>query len=103
MVFRPLLSLLALVCLSDAAPRARAADGTLVTWGDDHLGQVSRTPAGSFSAVAAGGSQSVAIRTGGTLVSWVYAGLIIGTPAGTFYAVAAGGFHRVAIRTDGIL
>src|SRR5207248_11304511 len=43
---RPLLALLGLLCLGAAAPRTHAAEGTLVSWGDDCCGQVSGTPAG---------------------------------------------------------
>src|SRR5437660_418319 len=45
-------------------------DGTLISWGDDSVGQVSGTPAGTYLAVAAGDYHSVAIRSDGTLVSW---------------------------------
>jgi len=54
-------------------------DGTLACWGDDRFGQ-SSPPAGTYSAVAAGGgfdylylverSQSCAIDAGGELVCW---------------------------------
>ena len=41
-------------------------DGTLVSWGSNAFGQVSGTPAGTFTAVAAGAARvnSVAIATG---------------------------------------
>ncbi len=37
-------------------------DGTIAAWGNDAYGQVSLTPAGTFSAVAAGDMHSVVIR-----------------------------------------
>jgi hypothetical protein len=66
---------------------------------------VTGTPAGTFTAVAAGHEHSVALRTDGTLVSWGSdgSGVVSGTPVGTFSAVAAGYAHSVAIRTDGTL
>ncbi|HUQ70761.1 MAG TPA: hypothetical protein VM165_14625 [Planctomycetaceae bacterium] len=97
-------------------------DGTLVSWGTDLLdyhvgpgglledvtftGQISDTPAGTFTAVAAGLFHSVAIRTDGTLASWGGLdefGEVSDTPAGTFIAVAEGYDHSTAIRTDGSL
>ena len=79
--------------------------GTLVSWGADSYGDVSGTPSGSFTAVAAGVYHNVAIRTDGTLDSWgsdLY-GEVSGTPTGTFTAVAAGDGYSVAVRTDGTL
>src|SRR5437016_5318497 len=66
-----LMALLALLCLSAAAPGVHASGGPLVSWGDDSDGQVSGTPTvGTFSAVAAGSGYSVVLRSDGTLVSW---------------------------------
>jgi len=83
------------------------AQGSLVSWGYDGLGQVSATPAGNdFVAVAAGGLHSVALRSNGSLVSWGYNahGQVFFTPAGTGFAAVAGGFtYSVAIRSDGSL
>src|ERR1043165_7675570 len=91
----------ALLWLSFAAPRTPAADGTLVAWGEDDYGQVSKTPTGRLTAVAAGAGYSGAIRADGTLVSWGNdcCSQVSGTPKGTFRAVAAGWWHSVAIRT----
>ena len=95
---RNLAALAALLIIGAAAPNAHAQD-TLVSWGYNDYGQVSRTPAGTFTAVASGGNHSVAIRTDGTLVSWGYNydGQVSGAPCGTFSAVAAGYRHSVAI------
>jgi hypothetical protein len=80
------------------------ADGTLVSW--DAGGPLS-TPAGTFTAVAAGGRHSVGIRTDGRLVAWGHDsdGQVSGPNAdgGTFIAVAAGDSHTVAVRSDGTL
>ena len=82
-----------------------SAQDELVAWGFDSFGQVSGTPAGTFSSVAGGGFHSVAIRTDGTLVSWGHNGVgqVTNTPTGTFSAVAAGDFHSLALRMDGTL
>ena len=87
----------------------QAASGPLVSWGVssgyDDYGQVSGTPAGTFSAVAAGYFHNVGLCTDGTLVAWGYdgQGQVSGTPAGTFSAVAAGYLHSVGLRTNGTL
>src|SRR5688572_4604569 len=96
---------LCILVLLAAAPANAHAQGRLVAWGSDGFGVVSGTPDGAYTAVAAGGTHSVAIRTDGTLVSWGddFYGQISGTPAGTFFAVAAGGAQSVAIHTDGTL
>jgi hypothetical protein len=85
--------------------QAQPANGPLVSWGKDYDGEVSGTPAGTFSAVAAGGFHSVGILTNGTLVSWGddTVGEVSGTPSGTLSAVAAGYSHSVGLRTDGTL
>jgi hypothetical protein len=99
------INLLAALALLVGASLAQPADGPLVSWGSDGDGLVSGTPAGTFTAVAAGAHHSVAIKPDGTLVTWGRDNfcLVSGTPAGTFTAVAAGGFHCVAIRLDGTL
>src|SRR5205807_1409614 len=94
----------ALLIIGAAASHARAQG--LVAWGKDSDGQVSDTPAGTFSAVSAGYAHCVAIRPDGTLISWGYdgPGQVSGIPTGTFSAFSAGGSgHCVAIRTDGTL
>src|SRR5687767_7645568 len=79
------------------------AQGNLVAWGQDYLGQVSGIPAGTFTAIAAGAGHSVAIRSDGSLVAWGHdgSGKVSGPNAdgGTFIAVSAGRVHTVAIRT----
>jgi hypothetical protein len=93
------------VSLMLVASQAQAANGPLVSWGGNIFREVSDTPSGSFSAVAAGLSHSVGLRTDRTLLSWGddSFGQVSGTPSGTFSAVAAGGYHSVGLRTDGTL
>ena len=44
-------------------------DGTLACWGDNGVGRAA-PPAGSFTAVSAGGSTPAGVRTDGTLACW---------------------------------
>jgi hypothetical protein len=95
-------------------PRAQG-QGSLVSWGYDHDGEVSGTPAGDdFVAVSAGHVHSVALRSDGSLVSWGLNnywdtdipsnGVVASTPIGTgFVAVSAARYHCVALRSDGSL
>jgi hypothetical protein len=53
------------VAAGDYHTLAIRTDGTLVSWGPDSFGVVSGTPAGTFSAVAAGGHTSIAIADSG--------------------------------------
>lgn len=82
----------------------RQTNGTLVAWGDNREGQCN-VPVGSYKAMAAGWSHSVAIRTDGSLAGWgtnLYGE--INVPTGNNYkAVAAGQNFSVALRTDGSL
>ena len=77
-------------------------DGTVVAWGYNGNGQ--RTvPAGlsGVTAIAAGGSHTVALKNDGTVVAWGYNDKGQTTvPAGLsgVTAIAAGGFHTVALR-----
>ncbi len=78
-----------------------------MSWGSDGSGQVSATPTvAGFTAVAAGGYHSLALRADGSLVSWGWDdyGQVSATPTGTgFTAMAAGLYHSVALRADGSL
>ena len=88
--------------LGEFDPQSPINPGSLAAWGDDGYGQVSATPTGTgFTAVAAGGYDSLALRADGSLVSsgQDYFCQVSGTPAGTrFTAVAAGAFHSLAVR-----
>jgi len=59
---------------------------------------------GSCTAIAGGGTHSVALRTDGTVRAWGsnYQGQCsIPTNLGPCTAIAAGGYHTIALRTDG--
>ena len=81
------------------------APGTVVAWGNDSNGQTI-IPAGvrEVTAIAAGGTHTVALKSDGTVAAWgdntrgqtnVPAGLSGVT------AIAAGGAHTVALKRDG--
>lgn len=79
------------------------AAAPLAGWGSNFYGQLD-IPPGTYTAVAAGGSFSLAIRSDGTLVGQGYndSGQA-NVPAGTFTAIAGGFFHSLGIRSDGTL
>ena len=96
-----LIALTAVVlCLPDSA---RA--GSIVAWGSDIDGKVNDTPTGSdFTAIAAGGTHSLALRADGSIASWGLDdySVVSDTPTGSgFIAIAAGGYHSLALRADG--
>ena len=101
---------------------ALKSNGTVVAWGYNYFGQTTGTPSGSFtpatanpvtlsgvvlsgvSAIAAGSTHTVALKTNGTVMAWgdnrfgqtnVPAGLSGVT------AIAAGVWHTVALKTNG--
>jgi alpha-tubulin suppressor-like RCC1 family protein len=89
------------------------ADGTVVAWGDDSLGQCD-VPAGlsNVIAISAGGEHSLALKNDGTVVAW---GNDIG-PDGSHagqsdvpwnlsgvVAIAGGDFHSLAMKADGTI
>jgi hypothetical protein len=80
---------------------------SLVSWGDDSVGQVSNIPpANTFTQVSAGYRHSVALRAGGSLISWGDGtfGQVSNTPTTSdFIHVSAGGRHSVAVKSDGSL
>ena len=66
------------------------ADGTVVCWGSDNVGQ-SDAPGGQYRAVSAGRSHSCGLRTDGTVACWgdsSFGGA--DSPEGQFLAVTAG-------------
>jgi len=76
---------------------------SLVGWGRNVGGEID-VPTGTFTAVAAGLSHSLGIRSDGTLAGWGLNGDgQTNVPGGIFTAVAAGGFHSLGIRSDGTL
>ena len=83
------------------SPALAAIPGTVVAWGDNGFGQTT-VPAGlsGVTAIAAGGSHTVALKNDGTVVAWGYNGDGQRTvPAGLsgVSAIAAGYYHTVAL------
>ncbi len=93
--------------LSQWTPTSVPVDAA--AWGNASAGQTSvpALPAGlTYTAVAAGGSHSLALRSNGTAVAWGSnsAGLlnVPALPAGVTYTAVAGGIsHSLALRSDG--
>ncbi|MEN6341306.1 MAG: dockerin type I domain-containing protein [Methanospirillum sp.] len=96
---------LALLVLASAVLVTPVLGDVIVSWGSDTSSQVSQTPTGAgFTAVAAGGEHSLALRADGSIVSWGRNNhnQVTDTPTGTgFTAIAAGGYHSLALRADG--
>jgi len=84
---------------------ALKADGRVVAWGDNTVGQT-KVPAGSSGvvAIAAGFYHSLALKSDGTVVAW---GQTYDTPATVpvglteVVAIAAGGYNSLALKADG--
>jgi hypothetical protein len=83
---------------------ALKADGTVVGWGHNNVGQA-QSPAGlsNVVAIAAGSYHSLALKADGTVVGW---GKQLGqaqSPAGlsNVVAIAAGSYHSLALKADG--
>ena len=90
-----------------------AGPGALMAWGDSNSGQTA-TPAGlsNVTAIAAGGSHSVALKGDGSVVAWgagktstgsdpEHGQSIVPTDLGVVTAIAAGFAHTVALKSDG--
>jgi alpha-tubulin suppressor-like RCC1 family protein len=80
--------------------------GSVVAWGYNFSGQTNTPAAGlnSVTAIAAGYSHTVALRTNGTVVAWGDNGngqtnIPVGLSGVT--AIAAGGYHTVALKSNG--
>ena len=79
------------------------ADGTLVTWGDNTVGQCNiPAPNAGFVAIAADGIHSEARRSDGSVVFWGAWNRDNGPVANEgFVSVAAGNMHSLGLRSDG--
>src|SRR3954447_10282124 len=93
------------VAPAGAAVAATAGAGTVVGWGSNSSRQAS-PPAGltGVTAIAAGDSHSLALKSDGTVVAWGdYDSEYKNPPAGLtgVTAIAAGGYHSLALKSDG--
>ena len=72
-------------------------------WGNNQFGQ-SSPPAGTYTAVSAGGWHTCALTTEGTIQCWGDSTSGQSSPpAGTYTAVSAGGWHTCALTTEGTI
>jgi len=105
--FSTKLVLLTGMCLAVLAFPVVVRADSIVSWGYDGDGQVSDTPTGSnFTAIAAVGDHSLALKDDGSIVSWGYdgAGQVSDTPTGSnFTAIAAGAGHSLALKENGAI
>ena len=83
---------------------ALKADGTLLGWGDNTLGQTSFAPASNYLSIACGYLHSVALQTNG-MVSAAgddeYQQIEVPGNLSNVVAVACGFYHSLALRNDG--
>ncbi|MEI2722803.1 MAG: LamG-like jellyroll fold domain-containing protein [Verrucomicrobiota bacterium] len=84
---------------------ALQADGNIVAWGDDNLGQATcPTAATNVTGIAAGAYHNLAVRADGTLIGWgnnSHGQSSIPTHATNIVALAAGHSHNLGLRADG--
>ena len=90
---------------------ALRADGTIIAWGDNSLGQATAPPGlSNVVAIACGGDHSLALRSDGTVAAWGSDFGADGMRAGQadvppgleqVVAIAGGGFHSLALKADG--
>ncbi len=94
---------LAALALFGGGGQARA--GSIVAWGDNTYGAVSKAPtAPGFTAVAGSVLGAVALKSDGSIVAWGdnYLGTVSNAPTSTgFTAVAGDGYTDYALRSDG--
>ena len=87
--------------------RTLTQGGTVVAWGHNHVGEA-RVPAGltGVTAIAAGNSHTVALKSDGTVVLWgfnicSYRDREAIADLSGVVAIAAGSYHGVALKIDG--
>jgi len=76
----------------------------VIAWGDDRDGQTTPPTGNDFTAIAAGGDHSLALKSDGSIVGWGNndSGQATPPPAGNnFIAVAAGDDFSLALKSDG--
>ena len=103
---RPLLLALLILTLHLLSPlMSSGAAGAVVAWGDNTYGQTNVPPdLTNAVAVAAGNSQSLALRQDGTFSAWGgSSAALTNVPIGlsNVVQVAGGGTHSLALRADG--
>ncbi|NMM84414.1 hypothetical protein B2J88_08570 [Rhodococcus sp. SRB_17] len=78
---------------------------TIAAWGYNYFGQATAPAGNAFTAVAGGGSHSLALKADGTITAWGYNAFGQTTaPTGSGYtAVAAGDNHSLALTADGTI
>ncbi len=97
---------LALLLSHQAATPAYAA-GTAAAWGDNNAGQVSPIPSAALSgvtAVAGGGSHSLALLTNGTVVAWGWDNdgqVDVPADLANVIAISAGSLQSMALTAGG--
>jgi len=93
--------------LSQQAATLCSGAGTAAAWGDNNAGQVSPIPAAAQSgvtAVAGGGSHSLALLGDGTVWAWGwdnYNQVDVPPDLANVVAIAAGSLHSMALKADG--
>lgn len=79
-------------------------DGSVVCWGNDDYNQVSDTPTGTFTFIAASLDHTCGLRTDATVACWGNDdhGQVSDIPANDrFDSIFVGTYHNCGIRTDG--
>ena len=80
------------------------ADGTLIRWGDDSLGQTDFVPGTNYVAVACGWLHSLALQTDGTVAAAgddQHGQTEVPLDLSNVVAVACGNYHSLALKSDG--
>ncbi|NEX64677.1 PxKF domain-containing protein [Noviherbaspirillum galbum] len=101
-----LLATVVLAAVGTSTAQAQAlTSSTVASWGENCCGQTN-VPAGltGVTAISAGGSFNLAVKTDGTVAGWGYNGTgEVDIPAGLsgVKAVAGGGNHSLALKSDG--
>ena len=76
--------------------------GSIVGWGRNTWGQIDVPDSDDFIDIAAGGNNSLALKSDGSLVAWGDGP--IDTPDGNnFVNIAVGYYHSLALKSDGAL
>jgi len=91
------------VAITGVCATGSATASQLRAWGSDSDGQITGLPGGNvFTAIAAGDSHGLGLRSDGTITAWGRNDKGECTvPSGTYRSVAAGADFSLAIRADG--